>query len=227
MDTLYWVMLLVGGTLVALSLLGGHDADAGDADLGHDLGGHDAGGSEAGAHAATLVDGGTDTGSYGGGPGGVVFSDVLSLRFFFLFAAFFGLTGLVMGHVAGVVEPLAGVMALCVGVFVGLFGNVFIRRVGQAEVSSSVGTADLHGKTARVVLPFGGDERGTVTLLARGQRYVLTARAFGGVERYRQGEDVVVVRLDGRVAEVLRVGGPLDAEEALPLAAPPARLVRA
>lgn len=217
MDTLYWVMLLVGGTLVALSLFGGH-GDAGGADLGHDLG------SDTGGHAATLVDAGPDA---SGGPGGVLLGDVLSLRFFFLFAAFFGLTGVAMREMAGVVEPLAGVMALCVGVFVGLIGNVLIRRVGQAEVSSAVGASDLSGKTARVVLPFGGDERGTVTLVSKGQRYVLTAQAFGGVERYRQGEEVVVVRLDGRVAEVLRVGGQADADETLPLVAPPSRLVSA
>lgn len=215
MLTLYWVAFLVGGTLVALSLFGGHDASGGDA--GFDAGGHDV------AHdaPAVLVDGGEVEAE------GVGFSDVLSLRFVFLFAAFFGLTGLLMRFAAGVVEPLAGVIALVMGVLIGLFGNVFIRRVGQAEVSSAAQQTDFEGKTARVVLPFGGADRGSITLVSKGQRYVLPARAFGGVERYDRGEDVVVVRLDGRVAEVLRVGGPTADDETLPTSAPPARLVSA
>lgn len=221
MLTLYWVTFLVGGTLIALSLLGGHDADAGGADagadagdLGHDLGGHDA---DAGHGPAVFVD--------ADGHGGLEASDVISLRFVFLFAAFFGLTGLLMHLGAGVAEPLAGVLALVMGVFVGLFGNVFIRRVGQAEVSSEAGLADFKGKTARVALPFGGADRGTITLVTKGQRFVLPARSFGGVERYDRGEDVVVVRLDGRVAEVLRVGGPPEALDEVTAPAPPARVL--
>lgn len=215
MLTVYWVMLLVGGTLVALSLLGGGDA-------GGDLGGHDLGGHDVGHDAsAVLVDGD------GLEAEGVVFSDFLSLRFVFLFAAFFGLTGVAMRYLAGVVEPLAFVLALVVGVFVGLFGNVLIRRVGQAEVSSAATTTDFEGKTARVVLPFGGADRGSITLVSKGQRYVLPARSFGGVERYDRGEDVVVVRLDGRVAEVLRVGGSAADDEAVATPTPPAQRVLA
>lgn len=216
MLTIYWVMLLVGGTLVALSLLGGGDAG------GHDLGSHDLGGHGVGHDASTvLVDGGDMEAE------GVVFADFLSLRFVFLFAAFFGLTGVALRYLAGVVEPLAFAMALAMGVFVGLFGNVLIRRVGQAEVSSEARQTDFEGKTARVVLPFGGDERGSITLVSKGQRYVMPARAFGGVERYDRGEDVVVVRLDGRVAEVLRVGGPADALDNVTAPAPPSQRVLA
>ena len=197
MEAAYWVAFLVGAFFVALSLVGGDHAG------GHDAGGHDGVGHGAGAGP-------------GVGPGLV---DLLSLRFVFLFAAFFGLTGLVLSAVgAGVLfTPLAAVL---VGLVVGLGGNVAIRRIAGAKVSSAVEAGDLAGTTARVVLPFEPGSRGKVSVVAKGSRLTLVARAFEDAEPFARGDEVVIVRMNGSTAEVVRPGGALPARRADPLALP-------
>ena len=211
MDAVYWVAFLVGGTFVALSLLGGDHgpgADAaGDADV-HGFG-YEPGGAD------LTHDAGADL-AHGAGAG---FVDLLSLRFLFLFAAFFGLTGLALHHLAGEGEPFTALVAAAVGFAVGFGGNVALRKIGGAQVSSGVTAADLAGRTARVVLPFGPSDRGKVALVAKGQRLVVPARSFGGAETFAPGDEVVVVRLGtGGVAEVVHPGGglPEPAADALP-----------
>ncbi len=184
MNTLYWVALLVGGFFVLLSLFGG-DADADvDADVEVDADLH--------------------------GPGaGAGLIDLISLRTIFLFAAFFGLTGVLFAwQDAG--EPFTAIVASAMGLVAGLGGSYVIKRVAHADVSSTVTTDDLRGKTARVQLPFEPGERGTVTVVARGTRMKLIARPFDASEgAFAPGEEVVIVRMDGRVAEVVRPGGAL------------------
>ncbi len=204
MDTLYLIAFLVGGVFVALSLFGGgHNADA-SADAGFD---HTAGGdvgADTAAHATGDATGGTAPG----------LADLLSLRFLFLFAAFFGLTGLTLHYVAHEGEPFTALAAALVGTLVGMGGTYTLRRFGQERVSSTITNADLVGSTARVELPFEGAARGQVLLVSKGQRVLLPARALEGVDGFARGDEVVVVRMDGRTAEVVRV----DDSAALPLA---------
>ena len=180
MFTIYLIALLVGGFFVALSMLGG-DADA-DTDFDVDAEG------------------------LGAGAG---FVDLFSTRTLFLFAAFFGLTGVLFTwQEAG--EPYTLLIAVLLGLVAGLGGSYFIKKVAQAQVSSSVTTDDLRGKTARVQIPFEPGERGTIDVIAKGSRMRLTARPFDESEgAFAPGEEVVIVRMDGRVAEVVRPGGTL------------------
>lgn len=182
MTTLYWIALLVGGFFVALSLFGG------DADTDLD------------------VDADADLDTPGAGAG---FIDLLSLRTVFLFAAFFGLTGVLFSwQDAG--EPFTVLVASLMGLIAGLGGSYVIKRVAQRDVSSTVTTDDLRGKTARVQLPLEPGARGTITVVARGTRLRLVARPFDDSEgAFAPGEEVVIVRMDGRVAEVVRPGGAL------------------
>jgi membrane protein implicated in regulation of membrane protease activity len=203
METVYLVALLVGGVFVALSLFGGgHSTDAG-AGLDHgglDMAGADAGGLDPDVSSAEAAHAG------GHGPG---LADLLSLRFLFLFAAFFGLTGLSLHYVAGEGEPFTGIVAALVGLLVGMGGNFALRRFSQERVSSQVTNADLVGRTARVAIPFEGAARGQVMLVSKGQRLVLPARSLEGAEGFARGDDVVVVRMNCRTAEVVRVEGGL------------------
>jgi membrane protein implicated in regulation of membrane protease activity len=152
------------------------DSDV-DADLHHELGGHD----------------------------GVGFVDLLSLRFLFLFAAFFGLTGVLLGLVnAG--EPFTFITSLLTGTVVGLGGNYFIKTVGYRQVSSNVTLDNLLGQTARVQIPFSAGENGKVNVISSGRQVSLIATALDDESEveFKQGDEVVVVRMRGNVAEVIK-----------------------
>ncbi len=193
MFTVYLVALLVGGFFVALSLFGG-DGDA-DGDAHVDLSGHD-----------------TDLSGHNGGhaPGaGAGFVDLLSVRTLFLFAAFFGLTGVLFSwQDAG--EPYTALVSTLLGLVAGLGGSYVIKRVARAHVSSSVTADDLRGKTARVQLPFEPGERGTIDVVVKGSRMRVTARSFDSSEgAFAPGDEVVIVEMEGREARVVRPGGAL------------------
>ncbi len=181
MDALYWINLIVGGVFVLLSLLGGGDADM-DADVDAEL------------DLDTEAD-------LGAGSGWV---DLFSLRTVFLFAAFFGLCGVLLplADVAGITRLIA---SLGVGLTVGIGGNYIIKRVGYAHISSEVTASDLKGRTAEVIIPFSHSDKGKIVLVTKGQRMQFLARGFEGVEDvFTEGEEVVVVRMEGAVAEVVK-----------------------
>ncbi|MEM1271588.1 MAG: hypothetical protein AAF752_03375 [Bacteroidota bacterium] len=182
MDSVYLICLLVGGFFVVLSMFGG-DTDA-DVDIDADVD----------------VDADTGTG-VGAGAG---FVDLFSLRFAFLFALFFGLTGVLL-DAFGRGEPVTFLVSLGVGLVLGLSGNYAIKRLGRTTVSSDVQQTDLVGLTARVVVPFSEADKGKIRVDAKGQRLQLVARGLeGSGESYAPGDDVVIVRVDGPVAEVVR-----------------------
>lgn len=192
MDTVYLVSLIVGGFFVLLSLLGGGDAEH-DVDVSHDAD-HDFDASHDVDH------------DLGAGPG---FVDLFTLRALFLFAAFFGLTGSLLSW-TGTGEPFTAILAVLMGLVVGLGGNYVIKRVGYAHVSSNVGMNDLRGRTGRVRLPFEGAERGTIDVVVKGSRLRLTARPFDSREgTFAPGDEVVIVEMAGREARVVRPGGAL------------------
>ena len=196
MDSVYFISLIVGGFFVLLSIFGGadhegdFDADV-DVDADFDLDADHEFGITAGLDA--------DVGA------GVGFVDLLSVRALFLFAAFFGLTGTLLEW-NGTAEPFVAVQAVLMGLFAGLGGNYVIKRFAYKEVSSSIGEKDYKGRTAKVVLPFEGGDRGTITLNVKGQRLQLPAKSLDleSLEAFTPGEEVVVIRMDGRVAEVVK-----------------------
>lgn len=202
MDSVYLISLIVGGFFVLLSVLGGGDHEGdfdGDADfdaeidLDADLDG------DAGFDLHADADLGGDIGA------GVGFVDLLSVRALFLFAAFFGLTGTLLEW-SGSAEPMIAIQAVLMGLFAGLGGNYVIKRFAYREVSSSIGERDYKGKTAKVILPFEGSDRGKVLLNVKGQRLQLPAKSLDleGLESYAPGDEVVIIRMDGRVAEVVK-----------------------
>ncbi len=181
MTTLYLVCLLVGGFFVLLSLMGGGDSDA-EADLDAD------------------ADADLDADS-----GGTAFVDLLSIRALFLFATFFGLTGMALS-LTGTGEPFTLILAALVGALVGLGGNYLIKRVGYDQISSDVSTMELKGMTGKVLVPFKGDRRGKISLIARGQSLQFVARAFENqtIDAFNPGDEVVIIRVDGSVVEVVK-----------------------
>ena len=200
MDGVYLLCLIVGGFFVLLSMVGGDseadvdtdfDADA-DVDFETDFDGD----FDADADADMAFDAETD---FGAGPG---FVDLLSVRALFLFAAFFGLTGTLLDFVeAG--EPLTLVLATLMGLLAGLGGNYVIKRYGYQHVSSNVGVRELTGRTGYVSLPFDPGEKGKIWLDVKGQRLQLIAHSEETVS-FEKGEEVVVIRMNGSVAEVVK-----------------------
>ncbi len=183
MDALYWISLIVGGVFVVLSMIGGGDSDL-DTDMDSDL------------DMETDLDVDSDVGA------GWV--DLFSVRTIFLFAAFFGMCGVLL-PLANVHEIVRLFVSLTVGLTVGTGGSYLIKRIGYAHVSSEVTASDLTGRTAEVIIPFGRSDVGKIVLVAKGQRMQFKARGFEGAEDvFEQGEEVVVVRMEGAVAEVLK-----------------------
>jgi len=198
MDSIYLTSLIVGGFFVLLSIFGvsEHDADHDvsvdvdgdldfdadhdtDWDVNHDLG----------------VDVAHDIG----------FVDLLSIRALFLFAAFFGLTGVALTALS-VGEPLTGLLSTSTGLLIGIGGNYVIKKFAYEQVSSQISQAQLKGKSGRALLPFSGQENGKILLKAGGKRIQVTARLFQGnaTDSIMKDDEVVIVHMDGRIAEVLK-----------------------
>jgi membrane protein implicated in regulation of membrane protease activity len=157
MLSLYLIALLVGGFLLALSMFGGHDADA---DVGAD----------ADVDADADIDGGHD-----GFDAALAWLPVASLRFWTFFAAFFGLTGLVLdlGKLTG---PWLGLgLAASVGYLCGASMTAIVRRLRRERVDSSLSADDCVGETARVVLPVSSGRAGKIRLEIKGRTIELVA----------------------------------------------------
>lgn len=199
METIYLICLLVGGFFVLLSLFGGGETDA-DIDLDAEI--------DVDFDAEIAADYDPEAGMTGSGEtasAGPGLVDLLSVRALFLFAAFFGLTGMALSLLGGS-EPLTAVLATLVGLVSGIGGNYIIQRVGYAHISSDLENRDLKGMTGKVLVPFDGEQKGKISLVARGHRLHIMARAFENqtLDTFVPGDDVVVVRFDGAIAEVVK-----------------------
>ncbi len=194
MESIYLISLIVGGFFVLLSIFGG-DAEADsdvdfdlDADADFDL---DAGDGD--------FEAGTDIGA---GPG---FVDLFSIRALFLFAAFFGLTGTLLS-LTDLNPVMTAVLSTSLGLMIGLGGNYLIKRVGYEQVSSDITAAEMKGITGKVLIPFSAGERGKISLVVKGNQLRLIARSLdeNSAEEFAPGDEVVVVRTDNGVVEVVK-----------------------
>lgn len=177
MDALYWASLVIGGVSVLFSIFGGGDTDA-EADIELD--------------ADMDAEAGSD------------WVDLFSLRTVMLFAAFFGLCGVLL-PLAGVGEMMRAIVSAATGMVIGLTGNYVIRRFGYEHVSSIVRSQDLAGRTAQVLIPFDHTDKGKITLVGHGRRIQMIARSYEGEEEnFSAGDEVVIVRVDKFVAEVVK-----------------------
>ena len=201
MESIYLISLIVGGFFVVLSVLGGGDTDS-DADFDFDAD------IDVDADFDLSSDGSMDADGFdfgGAHSGDVGVIDLLSVRTLFLFAAFFGLTGVLLNYFGGS-EPSTAVLSTLTGLVIGLGGNFIIKKFAYQSVSSQVTQHVLKGKTAKVILPFGNNDSGKILLEAQGKRVQLIARSLGDdpEESFGPGDEVVIVRTDGRVAEVVK-----------------------
>ncbi len=197
MDAVYLLSLLVGGFFVLLSIFGGEmeaDTDV-DVDLDADFD-MDA---DFDLDADIDLDAEADIGA------GAGFVDLFSVRALFLFATFFGLAGKTFTWF-GTDPVITGFLAVLTGLIVGLGGNFIIKRFAYRHVSSDVSTQELKGRTGKVLLPFSAGEKGKISLVVKGNQLRLIAKPLDDAssEAFEQGEEVVVVRTEKGIAEVVK-----------------------
>ncbi len=185
--SIYLIALLVGGFLLAMSMLGAEkdfDADV-DIDIDADF------------DADADADGDVDH----GGSGLDALSAWLpfaSLRFWTFFAAFFGLTGVTMslGKFAGQFVGLG--LAVGVGYVCGAAMTRVIKKLSTERVDSSLARGDVVGSTAKVVLPVSPGDRGKIRIEIKGRVIELIAETEEDLELER-GQTCIVygIRDDG------------------------------
>jgi membrane protein implicated in regulation of membrane protease activity len=161
----YLVAAVIGAVLLVASLIGaGHDHDA-----GHDA----AGGSEHASPAFAL----------------------LSVRVWTYVLAFGGLTGLLLRFVEpSIVEPWRGILSLAVGVAAAGLARGVIGRAARGGPSGTVRSADLVGRTAGVVVPFGGGATGKIRLRVADSDVDVLATT-DEAEPLASGDEVLIVEL--------------------------------
>jgi membrane protein implicated in regulation of membrane protease activity len=187
MLTLYVICLIIGGSLVAVSIFAGGDVDV-DTDLAGDVD------VEAGSEA-----GSTD------GEGVAAAARFLSLRNAVFGAAFFGLTGTLF-TVLGVGPLVTPVFAFGTGAIAAMSIHQLMEWLRRSESGVQDDTRSLTGTTASVVVGIDGPHHGKIAVRSGDRVTQLVARPHGTAERTRfeVGEDVVVIRIDNGIAEVAR-----------------------
>lgn len=164
MLSLYLIALLVGGFLLALSIIGGHaDSDA-DFDIDADVD----------VDADADGDGDFDHGM-GAFDAMVAWLPFASLRFWTFFAAFFGLTGVVLEAGEFTARFVTLGVAIGIGYVCGAGMTTVVRRLRRTRVDSSLGADDFIGESARVILPVAPGTTGKVRLEIKGRVVELLA----------------------------------------------------
>jgi membrane protein implicated in regulation of membrane protease activity len=198
MLTAYVACLIAGGLLLAVSLLGGGDAD-GDAAVGADA---DAGADVDGAADSVEADAETE-GAEAEGEGLVAAARFLSLRNLVFFVAFFGLTGTLLTLLKAnaaltlvAAVALGGAAAVAVHRLMG-----YLRRTESGALRS---LATLGGARARVLVRLTRAKPGKVTVVTGDGTEQLVARVHerAATDRFEAGDTVVIVRFQDGVALV-------------------------
>lgn len=194
MLSLYIFSLIIGGGLLAFSLLGGiDDADA-DLDLDTDVDVEVESELEAEADGSHAAGGGVWT----------PLRDFLSVRSLIYFLAGFGAAGVLLRwftEAPAVAEVFSAALTGLVAAFLAgsLYGWVRSSESGMVGRDNDY----LVGRPARVVLPVVPGRRGKISLLADGREIQLLARLYGAEDgACNRGDAVVVVDIEGDVALV-------------------------
>jgi membrane protein implicated in regulation of membrane protease activity len=148
---------------------------------GHD---HDAGHDAAGDHPSPAL-------------------AILSVRVWTYVLAFGGVTGLLLRYAAPVAEPWRGLASLTVGAVAAALARGAIGRAARGTSSGTVRPADLVGRTAGVLVPFGSGATGKVRVRVAGSDLDLLATTDDGEPLGRE-EEVLILELKGGAALVTR-----------------------
>jgi hypothetical protein len=182
---IYATALAVGGTLLLASLVLGHHG----IDHGHDFG-H---GPEIGHEA---------DGSHGDNGDVALIASFLSVRFWTFALAFFGLTGVVLDRLVGVLDGRTNfVVATILGGLIGFTASYTFNRLRRASALSSVPTEMAYvGLEGEVLLDVTPEEPGRIRISAQGSLVDIPARTEG--PPFAKGARALVVDVVNGVARV-------------------------
>ena len=202
MITVYTVCLILGGVLLGLSLLGGEidaEMDVGgdldfDADFDPDL--------DAEVHGA--LDG---AGHGVEGQGLTAAARYLSFRDVVFFAAFFGLSGLVLRGV-GIPEPGVGFSAGVFGLGASTLAHRLMVYLKRTESGAGRRPDELEGRRARVLVEVSREMRGKIVLDTGEQTLHLLAAVAeeSDQDRFPHGAEVTILYFDDGTARVAEPG---------------------
>lgn len=187
---IYGLCLIVGGTFVLLSALGGLDGVDFATDFDADL--------EAEGEAGGDFDD-IDVGTHGrrrAAARWLLWLPITSLRFWTFALCFFGLTGLLVSFaVPAMASWLVALIAVVMGLLCGTTAVAVLRSLNDTEANSLTRPEELAGQIGIVEIPFDASCRGKVRLHMRGATVAFFA--FTQEDReFRQGESVLVVGLE-------------------------------
>lgn len=192
MLTAYLTTLIIGGSLLGLSIFGGgdhevdHDLDVGtDADL------------EVSGYLAGDVDADADAGHHGGGldaHGLDAWLPIGSLRFWTFFCAFFGLVGTALTLATGLGTAMVLAPSIGVGYLSGVGATSVMRSLVSKPVGKVLGAGDLMGSTGVLLLPVEPGSPGKVRLQIGGRSF--EEIAISEEETLAAGARVLVIGTD-------------------------------
>jgi membrane protein implicated in regulation of membrane protease activity len=129
---------------------------------------------------------------------------LLSVRVWTYVLAFGGVTGVLLRYVAPVAEPWRAAASLVVGLAAAALARGVIGRASRGGPSGTVKAADLVGRTAGVVVPFGSGATGKVRVRVAGSEVDLLATTEDGEPLGREEEVLILELKDDGAAVVTR-----------------------
>jgi membrane protein implicated in regulation of membrane protease activity len=129
---------------------------------------------------------------------------LLSVRVWTYLLAFAGVTGVLLRLVGHEGEPLTAIVSMVVGIVAAVMARFVIGRATREGASGTVRTQDLVGKTAGVIVPFGGGATGKVRVRVAGADVDVLATTDDGEPLARNDEVLIVEVREGGSALVTR-----------------------
>jgi membrane protein implicated in regulation of membrane protease activity len=135
---------------------------------------------------------------------------VASLRFWTYFCAFFGVAGLLLSLLAGLGSGVVLGLSLFMGLSAGVIIASLARALNRSQSTSTVGQAELAGRSGEVLVEIAPGRPGKVRLDLGGELLDLPAIADGALA-LPAGARIVVLSFEGERALVTPEAALLDA----------------
>ena len=195
----YVFALVLGSVLLGASFLmgGDHDADTDfDADADFD--------ADVDVDADADLDAHVDAGHGTHGDIGGFFGVLGSMRFWTFFAAFFGLTGLVLDGLDLASDFAALGLAIGVGFVTGWTAVTAIRHLAANDTGVAAGVSDYVGKSGEMLVAAGPGRLGKIRIELKGTTVDVLAEADDLLAR---GEEALILEMRGDKAVVVKYEG--------------------
>jgi hypothetical protein len=191
----YVFALVLGSVLLGASfLLGGKDLDH-DHDVGHDVDAH--------VDADHDLDGHADAGHETHGDLGGFFGVLASMRFWTFFAAFFGLTGIVLDGLDLAIPGVALGLAIGVGFLTGWTAVTLIKRLSANDTGVAATVDDYVGKSGEMLIAAGPKRLGKIRIELKGTTVDVLAESDD--HDILRGEQALIVEMRGDKAAVVKL----------------------